>query len=63
MRARSALAEVKTADEAKFKRFFHNMLDSGIYFAPSAFEAGFISLAHNQETLEKTLNAARKAMS
>ncbi len=57
------LAEVKTADEAKFKRFFHNMLDSGIYFAPSAFEAGFISLAHNQETLEKTLNAARKAMS
>lgn len=56
------LTEVKTADEAKFKRFFHAMLASGIYLAPSAFEAGFISLAHNTDTLDKTLTAARAAM-
>lgn len=42
----------------QFKQFFHGMLKEGIYFAPSAFEAGFVSLAHTQETLDKTLEAA-----
>lgn len=56
------LNEVKTADEAQFKRFFHGMLAQGIYLAPSAFEAGFISLAHNGDTLDKTLTAAKTAI-
>lgn len=43
-----------------FKQFFHGMLKEGIYLAPSAFEAGFVSLAHTQETLEKTLHAAEQ---
>lgn len=55
------LDEVKTADEARFKRFFHDMLAQGVYLGPSAFEAGFISLAHNSETLDKTLMAAQTA--
>ncbi len=55
------LDEVKTADEARFKQFFHALLAQGVYLGPSAFEAGFISLAHNGETLDKTLTAARAA--
>ena len=41
-----------------FKVFFHKMLDQGVYLAPSAFEAGFMSLAHTNEDIEKTLAAA-----
>ena len=41
-----------------FKQFFHGMLNAGIYFAPSAFETGFISSAHNDTLIDKTLNAA-----
>ena len=57
------LAEVKTADENRFKQFFHAMLMRGVYLAPSAFEAGFTSMAHNDETLEKTLTAMKAALS
>ncbi len=53
--------QVVNSNQANFRRFFHSMLDQGIYFAPSAFETGFISAAHNQETLEKTLAAADKS--
>lgn len=42
-------------DRAAFNRFFHEMLDSGVYFAPSAFEAGFVSVAHEGEALAHTL--------
>ena len=42
-------------DTEKFKVFFHKMLDQGIYLAPSAFEAGFMSLAHTTEDIEKHL--------
>lgn len=42
-----------------FKRFFHEMLNRGIYFAPSAFEAGFVSAAHGNEEIELTLEAAQ----
>ncbi|MDX9715072.1 MAG: glutamate-1-semialdehyde 2,1-aminomutase [Dissulfurispiraceae bacterium] len=48
----------KLADTAKFGRFFTNMLDRGIYLAPSQFEAGFISLAHSPSDINKTISAA-----
>ena len=48
-------------DTAAFARFFHAMLDRGVFLAPSAFEAGFVSSAHDAETLEATLAAAREA--
>ncbi|MDQ7048309.1 MAG: glutamate-1-semialdehyde 2,1-aminomutase [Enterobacterales bacterium] len=51
-------SQVMNADQEQFKKFFHAMLEQGIYLAPSAFETGFISAAHNAETLEKTLAAA-----
>ncbi|TYL43293.1 glutamate-1-semialdehyde 2,1-aminomutase [Dickeya sp. ws52] len=47
-------------DVERFKRFFHLMLDEGIYLAPSAFEAGFMSLAHSQQDIEYTVDAARR---
>ena len=53
--------QVVNSNQEAFKRFFHAMLDEGVYLAPSAFEAGFISAAHNDETLAKTLSAADKA--
>ena len=49
------------SDRARFARFFHAMLDEGIYLPPSQFEAAFISLAHTDETLERTVTAARTA--
>jgi len=54
-------SQVVNSDQAAFKQFFHAMLDEGVYLAPSAFEAGFISAAHNDETLAKTFAAADKA--
>lgn len=53
--------EVMTADKAAFNRFFHHMLSEGIYLAPSAFEAGFVSAAHTADDIEATLAAARRA--
>jgi len=44
----------------QFKRFFHGMLDEGIYLAPSAYEAGFVSAAHTKGDLQKTIDAAAK---
>ena len=52
-------AEVMQCDAAAFKRFFHAMLAHGIYFAPSSFEAGFVSAAHGTAEIEQTLAAAR----
>ena len=57
----STFEEVMQCDVTAFKRFFHAMLDEGVYLAPSAFEAGFISSAHGTAEIEKTVNAARKA--
>lgn len=48
-------------DVDMFKRFFHAMLDKGVYLAPSAYEAGFISSAHTEEHISATINAAREA--
>jgi glutamate-1-semialdehyde 2,1-aminomutase len=52
---------VANSDVSAFNRFFHAMLDEGIYLAPSAFEAGFISAAHDDQVLEATLQAADRA--
>lgn len=52
-------AQVAAADVGRFRKFFHGMLDRGIYLAPSAFEAGFVSSAHGDEEIEKTLAAAQ----
>ena len=53
-------AEVMQCDTAAFNRFFHAMLAQGIYLAPSAYEAGFVSSAHGPAQIEKTVAAARK---
>jgi glutamate-1-semialdehyde 2,1-aminomutase len=52
--------EVMACDVERFKRFFHGMLQEGVYLAPSAFEAGFISSAHTERDIEATIAAARK---
>jgi glutamate-1-semialdehyde 2,1-aminomutase len=53
--------EVMTADRERFNRFFHAMLGAGIYLAPSAFEAGFVSAAHSEQDIADTVVAARQA--
>ena len=55
------LADVSASDIERFKRFFHAMLDRGVYFAPSAYEAGFVSAAHDAAAIEATLAAAGEA--
>jgi glutamate-1-semialdehyde 2,1-aminomutase len=59
--APSSFAEVMQSDREAFNRFFHAMLDRGVYLAPSAFEAGFVSAAHGADALEHTFAAARDA--
>jgi glutamate-1-semialdehyde 2,1-aminomutase len=49
-------------DVDRFKRFFHAMLDNGVYLAPSAYETGFVSSAHTEEHLSATISAAREAL-
>jgi glutamate-1-semialdehyde 2,1-aminomutase len=58
----TALAQVMACDQERFKRFFHGMLREGIYLAPSAFEAGFVSSAHGPAEIAATLESARKVM-
>jgi glutamate-1-semialdehyde 2,1-aminomutase len=53
-------AEVMQCDAPAFNRFFHAMLEQGVYFAPSAFEAGFVSAAHGAAEIEQTLATARR---
>jgi glutamate-1-semialdehyde 2,1-aminomutase len=54
-------SQVMACDVERFKRFFHYMLDEGIYFAPSAFEAGFMSVAHTAADIDATVAAAERA--
>jgi glutamate-1-semialdehyde 2,1-aminomutase len=54
-------ATASKSDREHFGRFFHAMLDEGVYLAPSQFEAGFISTAHTDELIERTIEAARVA--
>jgi glutamate-1-semialdehyde 2,1-aminomutase len=53
---------VMTTDKERFNRFFHAMLDAGIYLAPALYEAGFVSAAHSQADIDATLAAARTAL-
>jgi glutamate-1-semialdehyde 2,1-aminomutase len=53
--------EVMQCDKVRFNRFFHAMLERGVYLAPSAYEAGFVSAAHGSAEIEATLAAARNA--
>jgi glutamate-1-semialdehyde 2,1-aminomutase len=57
----ASYAEVMQCDKEAFNRFFHAMLAEGIYLAPSAYEAGFVSSAHGKTEIERTLDAADKA--
>ena len=54
----SLYSQVIKCNQQLFKHFFHGMLEQGVYLAPSAFEAGFVSAAHSDEDIEKTLDAA-----
>ncbi|HEX6265616.1 MAG TPA: aspartate aminotransferase family protein, partial [Burkholderiales bacterium] len=56
-----SFAEVMQCDRERFNRFFHEMLKLGVYLAPSAYEAGFVSAAHGRAEIDETLAAARKA--
>ncbi len=56
----TSYAEVMTCDKVAFNRFFHEMLNAGVYLAPSAFEAGFVSSAHTAADIEQTIAAASK---
>lgn len=53
--------QVVACDQERFKHFFHLMLNNGVYLAPSAFEAGFVSAAHGEQEIEHTLSAAKAA--
>ena len=57
----SRYAQVMACDTARFARFFHAMLDGGVYLAPSAYEAGFVSAAHGERELARTFEAAALA--
>jgi glutamate-1-semialdehyde 2,1-aminomutase len=56
-----SFAEVMQCDRERFNRFFHEMLSRGVYLAPSAYEAGFVSAAHGAREVDETLAAAREA--
>lgn len=55
-------ASAKTSDTALYARYFRAMLERGVYFAPSQFEAGFVSAAHRDSDIERTIEAARDAL-
>ncbi len=58
-----SFATVMACDRERFNRFFHRMLDAGVYFAPSAFEAGFVSAAHTAADIQATVQFAACGLS
>jgi len=56
------VADAMHSDRERFKKFFHGMIEEGVYFAPSQFEAGFLSTAHSAADIEKTVSAAAKVL-
>jgi glutamate-1-semialdehyde 2,1-aminomutase len=56
-----SFAEISRCDVPRFNAFFHKMLDAGVYFAPSAYEAGFVSSAHDDAVIDATIDTARHA--
>jgi glutamate-1-semialdehyde 2,1-aminomutase len=57
----ASYGQIMATDKDRFNRFFHAMLDRGVYLAPSAFEAGFVSAAHDEAAIGETVAAARQA--
>ena len=55
-------AAVLATDKERFNRFFHRMLESGVYFAPALYEAGFVSAAHSAEDVAVTVAAAARCL-
>lgn len=58
----SRFSDVMACDVARFQRFFHGMLGRGVYLAPSAYEAGFVSAAHAEKDIDATVEAAREVL-
>jgi glutamate-1-semialdehyde 2,1-aminomutase len=58
----TSFAQVMACDVERFKKFFHGMLREGVYLAPSAFEAGFVSAAHTESDIDETLDKAEKVL-
>ncbi|HZL43267.1 MAG TPA: aminotransferase class III-fold pyridoxal phosphate-dependent enzyme, partial [Verrucomicrobiae bacterium] len=56
------VADAMHSDRERFSKYFHGMLDQGVYIAPSQFESGFISTAHTEADIDKTVQAAAKAL-
>ncbi len=54
-------SQVTACNQELFNKFFHHMLENGVYLAPSSYEAGFISIAHSDEDIEKTIDSADKS--
>ena len=59
----STFEQVSACDAERFKKFYHGMLQQGVYLAPSSYETGFVSSAHSDEDITKTLDAAEKVFS
>jgi len=59
----STFEQVSACDAERFKKFYHDMLQQGVYLAPSSYETGFVSSAHSDEDITKTLDAAEKVFS
>ena len=58
----SRFAQVAQGNMERFRAFYHGMLQEGVYLAPSAFETGFVSAAHTDEDIDKTIAAAKRVM-
>ena len=58
----ATMSDVRSADRERFARFFRGMLERGVYLPPSAFESAFLSDAHGDEEIDRTLEAADEAM-
>jgi glutamate-1-semialdehyde 2,1-aminomutase len=58
----ASYAAVMECDKERFNRFFHRMLDAGVYLAPSAFEAGFVSAAHTAADIDETVRLAHESI-
>jgi glutamate-1-semialdehyde 2,1-aminomutase len=56
------VADAMKSDRERFKKYFHGMLDGGIYLAPSQFEAGFLSTAHSPADIERTVRVAAQTL-
>jgi glutamate-1-semialdehyde 2,1-aminomutase len=56
----SRFSQVTQCDLKRFQRFYHGMLEAGVYLAPSAYEAGFVSSAHSNQVIDETVACAEK---